>query len=242
MQIDINMELLRYQRLASLGRDLEGFVHNTAGPLNIIMGYGQILQNKYPDETGFAKMWAAVEEINGEMQELSSYLEKVQYEPFTDININKLILNKLELLRSNSEFKHNIESAVELEENLPLVRGSYGDIVICLDVLLNNAILAVQEEMVKKILVHTDVVVVNDRNYVRICVRDTGLGLKEELREKYFKLGYSDWSEDEESKGVGLSLAQYIIGRIGGMLTLENSDGIGAIGRIFIPLRENDEV
>ena len=242
MQIDINMELLRYQQLASLGRDLEGFVHNAAGPLNIIMGYVQILQNKYPDESGLTKVWEAANEINNELQELSSYQEQVQYEPITNLDINKLILNKLELLRSNAEFKHNIESVAELDENLPLVRGIYGDIVICLDVLLNNAILAVQEEMIKKIVVHTDVVVVNDRNYVRICVRDTGIGLKEELRKNYFELGFIDWPEDEESSGVGLALSQYIIGRIGGLITLENSDGIGAIGRIFLPLKEKDEV
>ena len=242
MQIDINMELLRYQRLASLGRDLEGFMHNTAGPLNIIMGYVQILQNKYPDEKGLERIRVAGVEINNELQELSSYLEEVQYEPFTDIDINKLILNKLELFRSNSEFKHNIESAAELDENLPLVRGAYGDIVICLDVLLVNAILAVQEEMIMKIVIHTDIVQVNDRNYVRICVRDTGIGLKEELLKKYFELGFSDWSGEELSDGVGLSLAQYIIGRIGGLITLENSDGVGAIARIFLPLKEQNEV
>jgi len=242
MQIDINMELLRYQRLASLGRDLEGFVHNAAGPLNIIMGYVQILQSKYPEEKGLEKIGAAGAEINNELQELSSYLEEVQYEPFTDIDINKLILNKLELLRSNSEFKHNIESAVELDENLPLVRGVYGDIVICLDVLLINAVLAIQEEMIKKIVVHADVVQINERNYVRICVRDTGIGLKEELRKKYFELGFSDWSGDDESDGVGLALAQYTMGRIGGLITLENSDGIGAIARMFLPLKEQNEV
>lgn len=242
MQIDLNMELLRYQRLASLGRDLEGFVHNAAGPLNIIMGYVQILQNKYPEEKGLEKVWAAGVEINNELQELSSYLEKVEYEPFTDININKLILNKLELLRSNGEYKHNIESAAELSENLPLVRGAYGDIVICLDVLLVNAILAVQEEMVKKIVIRSDKVQVNNRSYVRICVRDTGIGLKVDLKNKYFELGFSDWSGEEASAGLGLTLAQYIMGRIGGMITLENSDGIGAIARIFLPIKEQDEI
>jgi len=96
--------------------------------------------------------------------------------------------------------------------------------------------------MIKKIVIRSDKVIANDWNYVRICVRDTGIGLKEELQKKYFELGFSDWSGEDESDGVGLALAQYTMGRIGGLITLENSDGIGAIARMFSPLKEQDEV
>ena len=242
MKTDMNMELLRYQRLASLGRDLGGFIHNAAGSLNIILGYVQILQSKYPDETGLDKIWSSGTELNESLQELSGYLEEVQYELIRDIDINEMIQHKLELLRSNSEFKHNIESLAELGDNLPKVRGVYGDIVICLDVILNNAIEAVQEAAIKKIIIKSELESNERGEFVKITIRDTGDGIEEELTSKYFELGYSGWEDGGEMRGLGLTLASYIMGRTGGRISLENSCGCGSEAIIYLSAGQGNAV
>ncbi|MCF7913493.1 MAG: hypothetical protein K9M99_13285 [Candidatus Cloacimonetes bacterium] len=238
MKADIGMEILRYQRLASLGRDLEGFVHNAAGPLNIILGYIQILQSKYPEESGLGKIWTAGMELNEGLQELSSYLESVQYESVQAIDINKMILHKLELLRANGEFKHNIVSLAELSDGLPQVRGVYGDIAICLDVILNNAIEAVQDEAIKKIIIRSELESSEGEDYIKITVRDTGAGIDEGLMSRYFELGYSGWEAGESERGVGLALAAYILERAGGMIRLTNSCGCGSEAIIYLRIRQ----
>ncbi len=236
--IDINLEILRYQRLSSLGRDLEGFAHNAAGPLNIILGYIQILQSKYPEEKGFEKIWNAGLELDRELKDLGKHLEAAETELFREIDINALIFRQLELLRANNYFKHNIESVAELEEGLPLVKAVYGDIVICLDVILNNAIDAVHESDIKKIIVRSGVEKTEKGEMLKITVRDTGEGIEEEKLGKYFELGYSGWHTYEGKSGVGLALAEYIMGRIGGKLSIENSCGCGAEASLYIPLKE----
>jgi signal transduction histidine kinase len=242
MKADINMELLRFQRLASLGRDLEGFVHNAAGPLNIILGYVQILQGKYPEETGMDKIWAAGTELNEGLLELSGYLEEVQYEMIHDIDINEMIHHKLELLRSNSEYKHNIESVEELADDLPKVRGVYGDVVICLDVILTNAIEAVEEAAIKKIIIRSELESNESGEFVKITIRDTGDGIEEALRSKYFELGYCGWEAGGEERGVGLTLASYIMGRTGGKISLENSCGCGSEAIMYLPTGQSNAV
>ena len=235
--IDINLEILRYQRLSSLGRDLEGFVHNAAGPLNIVLGYLQVLRSKYPQEAGFEKMWNAGLELDRELKDLGSHLEAAETEILQDIDINAMILRQLELLRANNYFKHNIESVAELSEKLPQVRAIYGDIVICLDVILNNAIAAVRESDIKKIVVRSDLEHTEKGDMLKITVRDTGEGIEESKLDKYFELGYSGWHSHEPKGGLGLALAEYIMGKIGGKLGLENSCGCGAEASLLIPLR-----
>jgi signal transduction histidine kinase len=240
--IDINMEIIRYQRLASLGRDLEGFVHNAAGPMNIILGYVQVLRAKYSEEKSLEKVWEAGMELDRSLKDLMAHLENSQQILDAPVNINEMILRHIELLRANNFFKHNVEAVTDLTENLPVVWGKYGDIMICLDVILNNAINAVIDSSVKKIVVKTDLVTQNEQKKVKITVRDTGEGFEDEKSKRYFELGYSGWSNSRKSNGVGLCLAKYIMDQTGGGIKLKDSCGCGAEAVLLLPLRDKDAV
>jgi len=241
--LDINLEILRYQRLADLGRDLEGFVHNVAGPLNIILGYTQVLQAKYPEDPGLSRVWEAGMDLDRNLKELSSHLEDSGMQLRRLVDINGVILRKMELLRANNFFKHNIESVVEPADGSPKVKAVYGDVVICLNIILNNAIDALFESAIRKIVVRSNLENSDKGRMVKITVRDTGDGIDEEKRLKYFDLGFSDWQKGEIKKsGAGLTLARYIMEQNGGSITLENSCGCGAEAALYFPAGEIDEV
>ncbi|MCF7920716.1 MAG: HAMP domain-containing histidine kinase [Candidatus Cloacimonetes bacterium] len=237
------LELIRYQRLASLGRDLGGFVHNAAGPLNIMMGYIQMTRAKYPDEKSIGKMWEAGLELDRMLKELGKHIEDSSSEFYQSIKVNDVILKHLDLLRANNYFKHNIEAVEEFGEEDPEIWGVYGDFATIIDILLNNAIEAVYSSDIKKLCISSQVYKPDDAETLRIIVRDTGNGIIESRIEDYFQEGFSNWSKSlGTAKGMGLPLARYLCGRFGGSLILRNSDGIGAEAVLEIPLRKRDEI
>jgi signal transduction histidine kinase len=239
----LDLEMMRYQRLSSLGRDLEGFVHNAAGPLNIILGYIQMLRIKYPDEKNFGKMWDAGLELDRMLKDLGNQINGINDGYYAAINVNEVILRQMELLRANNYFKHNIEAEAVLSEREPEIWGVYGDFVIILDIILNNAIEAVYSSDVKKVFVTTDIVECETGRRLVIKVRDTGNGIDENRLSQYFAEGYSGWNRSiNKAKGMGLPLGQYLCERLGGNLKLKNSNGIGAESIVEIPLRTHDEI
>jgi signal transduction histidine kinase len=66
-----------------------------------------------------------------------------------------------------------------------------------------------------------------------IAVSDTGPGVAEELREKIF---YPFFTTKERGSGVGLAMAQKIVGSHGGVLELESARGAGATFRVRLPV------
>lgn len=233
----LELEILRYQRLAGLGRDLGGFVHNAAGPLNIIMGYIQVLRMKLPDEKGIGKIWDASLELDKMLKELGTHTEKLETSYSEDINVNKTISRQLDLLRANNYFKHNIEANEDLCDKEPEINAMYGDFVILLDILLNNAIEAVYKSDIKKIFVVTRTIDDETGKWLKIIVRDTGNGVENDNLSHYFEAGYSGWNKEEKKPGMGLTLAKYICERLQGRISLQNSDGIGAEAVIDLPIR-----
>jgi signal transduction histidine kinase len=70
---------------------------------------------------------------------------------------------------------------------------------------------------------------------VAIAVSDTGPGVAEELREKIF---YPFFTTKERGSGVGLAMAQKVVGSHGGVLELESPRGAGATFRVRLPVSE----
>lgn len=238
MMSELELEFIRYQRLAGLGRDLGGFVHNAAGPLNIIMGYLQVLQAKYPNEMSVNKIWQAGLEIDELLKELGSHVENIEKILVQDIDVKKLIMRQLELLRANNYFKHNVELVEEYSEQEIWWHGIYGDIVLMLDVVFNNAIEAVYNSDIKKIYLETALISSLHGDSFRLLVRDTGNGIEERLKNEYFQPGTSYWKKTlNKCSGMGLALAKYLCDHYQGAIILQNSDGIGAETIIELPLR-----
>ena len=71
------------------------------------------------------------------------------------------------------------------------------------------------------------------RNCV-LCVRDTGHGIPEELKERLFEPFFS--TKGGKHRGLGLSLVQALVDRHGGSIAVESQAGQGSIFRVYLPL------
>ncbi len=65
--------------------------------------------------------------------------------------------------------------------------------------------------------------------YTQIDIRDHGVGITQEEREKLFDRFYNKGSVREDSVGIGLSLAKEIVEKQGGMILVDSKEGTGTV-------------
>jgi signal transduction histidine kinase len=73
-----------------------------------------------------------------------------------------------------------------------------------------------------------------DRGGVLITVRDNGVGILPELRDRIFEPFFTT-KRARGGTGLGLSISKSIIDSFGGAITVESQPGEGASFRIWLP-------
>ena len=75
------------------------------------------------------------------------------------------------------------------------------------------------------------------KTYVIIEIRDTGIGIPEDIRDKIFDPFFTTGAP--AGVGLGLSVSYGIIEKHGGRIEFESESGVGTIFRIFLPMKED---
>ncbi len=118
-------ELIRSEKLASIGRFAAGVAHEVGNPLGAILGYTSILEGGEvsPEESKdyLRRIEKEIERINRIVRELLDFARPSKVEA-TEIDVNKVIEQTLSLLSYQKGFK-NIQTLLELQPNLPKIRG-----------------------------------------------------------------------------------------------------------------------
>jgi len=118
-------ELIRTEKLASIGRFAAGVAHEVGNPLGAILGYTSILGKHGVDE-GESKDYLKriekeIERINRIVRELLNFARPSKFE-LRDIEVNKTIKDALSLLSHQKSFKE-IETQLDLEPGLHIIKG-----------------------------------------------------------------------------------------------------------------------
>jgi two-component system NtrC family sensor kinase len=133
-------ELIRTEKLASIGRFAAGVAHEVGNPLGAILGYTGILK-KGRTELEEAKDYLKriedeIERINKIVRELLDFARPSKFE-IREVEINKIIENTLSLLSYQKDFK-NIETRLDLQSNLPLIKGDESQVSqVFINIILN---------------------------------------------------------------------------------------------------------
>jgi two-component system NtrC family sensor kinase len=118
-------ELIRTEKLASIGRFAAGVAHEVGNPLGAILGYTSILEKEGMDREEskdyLKRIEKEIERINRIVRELLDFARPSQFE-IKDVEINKVIESTLSLLSYQKDFK-NIENRLDLQSDLPLIKG-----------------------------------------------------------------------------------------------------------------------
>jgi len=118
-------ELLRSEKLASIGRFAAGVAHEVGNPLGAILGYTGILEKGGVDqEEGkdyLKRIEREIERINRIVRELLDFARPSKME-VREIEVNKVVENTLSLLSYQKNFK-NIQTHLDLQSRLPMIKG-----------------------------------------------------------------------------------------------------------------------
>ena len=150
------------------------------------------------------------------------------------LDLNEVVMDALRMA-SPDALLHSCELETSLEPNL---RAIDGDPVQLQQVLLNlmiNAFDAMRNtpRPMRKVVIATQSN--GGDGTVRASVRDYGVGISEEMRERVFDPFFSTKSE---GLGMGLAIVRSIVESHGGTITAENADGGGARFEFVLPLND----
>lgn len=246
-------QLLRVQKLESIGRLAGGVAHDFNNILVGIMGYAELLALHYPDESSMEGEAAHAIFKNAERaadltRQLLGFARKGKYNP-VPLDINEVILNVLIVSEKIFEKKIRIRNDLDRQLNPALM-----DLHQCEQV-LTNLIINARDAMPTggDLTISTRnapsaenvscrfCAKVKPGSYVVVSVSDTGVGISEDniprIIEPFF-------TTKGEGKGTGLGLATVygIIKNHGGHLDIKSRQGIGSTFTFFVPAAEQNEM
>jgi hypothetical protein len=135
-------ELIRTEKLASIGRFAAGVAHEVGNPLGAILGYTSILEKDGVDREEskdyLRRIEKEIERINRIVRELLDFARPSKFE-IHDVEINKVVENTLSLISYQKIFE-NIETQLELQSDLPMIKGDESQLSQVLINIILNAI------------------------------------------------------------------------------------------------------
>jgi signal transduction histidine kinase len=159
-------ELIRTEKLASIGRFAAGVAHEVGNPLGAILGYTSILQKEGMDR-GESKDYLnriekEIERINRIVRELLDFARPSKFE-IKEVEVNKVIESTLSLLSYQKSFK-NIETQLDLQPDLPMIKGDESQLSQVFINIILNAVDAMMEGGTLKIQTGTHIVEIPEAN------------------------------------------------------------------------------
>ncbi len=247
----MEQQLIRSDRLASLGTLVAGIAHEINNPLGIIAGYAEALLDRAVDP-GLRAV--------GEFEDFPEYLGTIHHEIFRcksilqsllefarpsagtyrEIDVNVLIKEVLLLLQHRTaRLQHRID--LRLTRELPKIFADAGSLRQVLMNLLLNAIYFTPEG--GSISIATEAADAGApvrqgfparAGTVRLTVRDTGAGIAPEVLRKVFDPFFTT-KPVGEGTGLGLTISHRIIEEHGGSIDVESTPGNGTAFVITLP-------
>ncbi len=229
-------EIVRSEKLASIGKVATGFAHEIRNPLSSILGSIELVKRTTKfDEENDMLMNIIVKELLRVNELIERFLMFARPAPpkFTSVNIGQLVSEVVEMIRFDRDFKENIRIAVRDE----LKRDIMADPSMMKQVfwnLIKNSVQAIRGSGEIIITIRY----LKDQDSAEIEVRDTGAGIPQTEINKIFDPFYST---KEKNIGIGLSIIHTIIREHKGRIDLESVVGEGTAFRVIIPVRQSEE-
>lgn len=239
----LESELLRAQRLDSIGRLAGGIAHDFNNLLTAIMSYADLAITRLPEDhpavEDLKRLLDTASHAADQVKHLLAFARRQTLSPQI-IDLNRVIRD-IEPLITRLLGKQ-VEMKILLDNSLKKVKADPTQIE---QVILNLAINARDAMPEGGVLtIETANVVLDEAyveahpgsspgEYVRLSVRDTGVGIEPEHLEHIFEPFYT--TKGERGTGLGLAVVYGVVKQSGGHITVESTPGQGTTFQIYLP-------
>jgi two-component system NtrC family sensor kinase len=231
-------QMIQAEKLTSLGKLAAVVAHEINNPLSGILTYARLLRKWIERgdslETRSTEMRESLQLIESESRRCGDIVHnllafaRVPPMNIEAVDVNQLVRRCIKLVEHKLELG-GIEQTLDLDPQLPGIRGDAGQIEQLLLALIMNAIEAMPQEGNLRVVTSR-----SDDDTIVIRVEDDGTGINEAILPRLF----DPFVTTKEDKGVGLGLAvsRSIVERHQGTISVKSQVGVGTTFTIQLPV------
>jgi len=242
-QKQLETQLLRSQRLESIGSLTSGIVHDLNNLLSPILMSVQLLQKKFPD----AQSQKILQTLENNVKRSANLLKQIL--TFARGIESKRTILEIQPLMAEIEqiiaqtFPDSIICQIDIPKNLWQVRGDATQLHQVLINLVVNARDAMPDGGILRIVAenvvireHSAQININAKvgSYIAIVVTDTGMGMSSEVQERIFEPFFTT-KDVSKGTGLGLSTTLSIIKNHGGFVNFYSQLNRGTQFTVYLP-------
>lgn len=242
----LEQQLVRADKLASLGTLLAGIAHEINNPLGIIAGYSEALLERASGQTlrrvkEFEDFPEYLETIHKEIfrckEVLSSLLEfsRPHAGKSRELDINELIKEVILLVNYKAKRLHHVLD-VDLDRNLPKLSAEAGSLrQLFMNIIINSMYHTPEGGRIR---IESGPAPDGDRKeMIQIVISDNGEGIPPEIIDKIFDPFFTGKSVGEGT-GLGLAICHKIAEEHGGSIDVWSKLGEGTAFTVKLPSRK----
>jgi len=230
----MEQQLLRADKLASLGQLSAGVAHEINNPLGLILGYTQLLLK---DTEKGTQMWEDLKVIEKHAMNCKKIVEdllkfsrstqttKARYE------LNKLLAEVVEVVETNFQLD-NVKVVKRFSPDLPPITVDPDKMRQVFMNLLMNAKQAMEDGGTITVSTSYD----SNKDLITISIKDTGIGIRPEIIHKIFDPFFTT-KPTGMGTGLGLSVSYGIVKDHEGEIQVDSTPGKGSTFKIILPVQ-----
>ncbi len=247
-RLGLEERLRQSQKMEAIGQLAAGIAHDFNNILTIVQGHTALLLETSDLDSNaqdaLRQVTEASERAANLTRQLLAFSRKQRMQPRA-LDLNEVISNSSKMLQQILGESNTLQ--LGYSSTLPVI---FGDSSMLEQVLLNLTLNARDAMSGGKLVIATDVVLINEAeaesrleaqpgNFARLTVSDNGCGMSQSMLAKIFEPFFTT---KEVGKGTGLGLATVygIVKQHHGWIEVESSVGRGTTFRIYLPAAEKN--
>ena len=230
-------QIMKSERLATLGQLAAGVAHEINNPLGAILMYTHLaLEDTKEEDVLHKNLEKAVTEASRCKDIVKGLLDFArQTEPKVEQwDVNEIIERTLGVVENQALFQ-NVKIAKVLCSSLPRVLMDVSQ----MQQVFTNIVLNAAEAMEGKGKLTVATGMAHDNEHIEVEFTDTGCGIGPEIREKMFDPFFTT-KEVGRGTGLGLAVSHGIIARHRGSIEVKSEQGKGTSFIIRLPLKRKE--
>jgi len=235
------MQMQHTHKLSSIGRLAAGVAHEINNPMAIInekaglmkdlIEYGQSFPEKEKFLSLIMTILQSVHRCRSITHRLLGFARRMEVQ-IEVLDVNEIIRETLTFLEKEALYR-NIETRLQLAEDLPRIASDRGQLQQVFLNLLNNAFAAVHDGGAISVTTYE-----KDLDTEAITIQDNGCGMSEEILKHIFEPFFT--TKKGTGTGLGLPITYGIVKKLGGEIDVQSKEGQGTTFTIYLPKKPRE--